>query len=38
MAEYWCGSQKGWVSDKGKSVADIINAQPVMLKTKWQKA
>lgn len=28
MAEYWCGSQKGWVSDKGKSVADIINAQP----------
>lgn len=38
MAEYWCGSQKGWVSDKGKSVADIINAQPVMLKSKQQKA
>jgi hypothetical protein len=37
MAEYWCGSQKGWVSDKGKSVADIINAQPIILKTKWQK-
>lgn len=37
MAEYWCGSKKGWVSDKGKSVADIIDAQPVMLKSKKQK-